>query len=75
MNDDWERLYEAIINVSVVADTAGVEDEGTIGNALGFDDLPDLTDSYAWLPDAPLTELGGPWTSLAPINSPTEPII
>jgi hypothetical protein len=74
-NDDWEQLYNAIIDVAAVADAARVEDTNTIGNALGFDDLPNLIDPYAWLPDVPLTELGKPWLSLTPNNSPTIPII
>jgi hypothetical protein len=74
-NDDWKQLYNAIINAAAVTDTAGIEDSSTVSNALGFDDLPDLIDPYAWLPDAPLTKLGKPWTSLAPSNSPTNPII
>jgi hypothetical protein len=75
MDDDWQQLYEAVVNASAIADAAGIEDEGMISNALGFDDIPDLVDPHAWLPDAPLAKLGEPWTSLAPVNSPTEPTV
>jgi hypothetical protein len=68
-DDNWKRLYKVIINVPTTTD------EGTIDNALGFDELPNLVDPYAWLPDVPLFELGEPWTSVAPFNSPTEPNI
>jgi hypothetical protein len=70
MDDNWQRLYEAIIDTTTIAEAAGIADEQGISNALGFDDLPPL-----WLEDTTFTDIGQPWLCLAPNNSPTSPII
>jgi hypothetical protein len=71
VNDNWDVLYNAIIGVSAVTDTAGIKDVGVVSNALGFDDIPDLSSTGNWFPMPPYLT-GDPFTSCAPANSPAD---
>jgi hypothetical protein len=72
MNDNWDVLYNAIISVSAVANAASIEDTGAVSNALGFDDIPDLSSMGNWFLTPPYP-VGDPFTNCAPINSPADP--
>jgi hypothetical protein len=74
-NDDWEQLYNAIINIAAVAEATGIEDMNAVSNALEFDNLPNLVNPFSWLLDQPLSETGQLWLCLMPVNSPTSPVI
>jgi hypothetical protein len=74
-NDNWEQLYNAVINIAAVSEAVGIENVNEVSNALGFNDLPDLVDPFPWLLEQPFSEIGQPWLCLAPVNSPTTPVI
>jgi hypothetical protein len=71
VNDIWDILYNAIIGASAVADATGIQDEGAVSNALGFDNIPDLSSTGNWFLTPPYPT-GDSFTSCAPANLPAD---